>query len=81
MHNDYWCNNSFFLIFYSYDWFQTDSLVTIVIYTKQKVNISLKSEKKCVNYVPGTFLSTFLVLTYLPLTIYLNEVNTFVIPA
>ncbi|KAF6113353.1 cytochrome b5 reductase 4 [Phyllostomus discolor] len=27
----------------SYDWFQTDSLVTIVIYTKQKVSASLRS--------------------------------------
>ncbi|NXL27199.1 NB5R4 reductase, partial [Glaucidium brasilianum] len=26
----------FFILFYSYDWFQTDSLITIVIYTKQK---------------------------------------------
>lgn len=28
-----------FFLFYSYDWFQTDSLITIVIYTKQKVGI------------------------------------------
>lgn len=34
-----------FIIFYSYDWFQTDALVTIVIYTKQKVNTFLRSEK------------------------------------
>ncbi|NXF70061.1 NB5R4 reductase, partial [Ciccaba nigrolineata] len=26
----------FLILFYSYDWFQTDSLITIVIYTKQK---------------------------------------------
>ncbi|NXD61414.1 NB5R4 reductase, partial [Corvus moneduloides] len=28
--------SSLYFLFYSYDWFQTDSLVTIVIYTKQK---------------------------------------------
>lgn len=27
------------ILFYSYDWFQTDGLITIVIYTKQKVNV------------------------------------------
>lgn len=34
-----------FLLFYSYDWFQTDSLITIIIYTKQKVSMSLKPGK------------------------------------
>ncbi|NXT39172.1 NB5R4 reductase, partial [Pelecanoides urinatrix] len=28
--------SSLYFLFYSYDWFQTDSLITIVIYTKQK---------------------------------------------
>lgn len=27
------------LLFYSYDWFQTGDLITVVIYTKQKVNV------------------------------------------
>ncbi|NXA35583.1 NB5R4 reductase, partial [Eudromia elegans] len=30
------CLVYFLYLFYSYDWFQTDSLITIVIYTKQK---------------------------------------------
>lgn len=31
-------------LFYSYDWFQTDSLITIVIYTKQKVGVFHRRE-------------------------------------
>ncbi|NXC68783.1 NB5R4 reductase, partial [Anhinga anhinga] len=34
--------SSLYFLFYSYDWFQTDSLITVVIYTKQKdVNAEL----------------------------------------
>ena len=38
----FWMFSYFTLLSYSYDWFQTESSVTIAIYTKQK-NISLDS--------------------------------------
>lgn len=40
-------------LFYSYDWFQTDSLITIVIYTKQKVGVFYKRENYKIQFDPA----------------------------
>lgn len=60
---------SFLLLSYSYDWFQTESSVTIVIYTKQKVNMLSETEGKqivsrsWVYLYAGPFLRSFKIFT------------------
>lgn len=43
-------------LFYSCDWFQTDSLITIVIYTKQKVSVFYKRENYKIQFDPACVL-------------------------